>query len=207
MAGGGGEIGRVEQRIRRLISMGALALVCLVLVTARVPAAQHDPLRAAAIALDAHRVTAVHLEGFGATYTPGGPRVALPSYTADVDLTRNAGGDSAWTTPQGFLKAARAAAAAVREVPLGAEVSFTSGGRTVVGVINARNEVDRVQTWVDDKGRGDQLVETLFRDYEKTPGGVWFPTHITRNRGRYPSLDVWLSAVAVTTNYSKGGRR
>jgi hypothetical protein len=187
----------MDQRLRRLISMGAVALVCLILVTAPVPAAPRDPLRAAAIALDAHRVTAVHLEGFGATYAPGGPRVALPSYTADVDLARSAVDNSAWMTPQGFLKAARAANAAVREVPLGIELSFTWGGRTVVGVINPRNEVDRVQTWVDDKGRGDQMVETLFRDYEKTASGVWFPTHITQSRGRYPSLDVWLSAAAI----------
>jgi hypothetical protein len=187
----------MDQRLRRLISMGAVALVCLILVTAPVPAAQHDPLRAAAIALDAHRVTAVHLEGFGATYAPGGPRVPLPSYTANIDLAGT--GDAIWTSPQGFLNAARAAEAAVRDVPLGTEVSFTAGGRTVVGVINARNEVDRVQTWVDDQGRGDQMVETLFRDYEKTASGVWFPTHITQNRGRYPSLDVWLSAVAIDT--------
>jgi hypothetical protein len=189
----------MDQRLRRLISMGAVALVCLILLTAPVPAAQPDPLRAAAFALDAHRVTALHLEGFGATYAPGGPRVALPSYTANVDLAAGPVEDSAWTTPQGFLKAARAANAAVRAVPLGTEVSFTSGGRTVVGVINPRNEVDRVQTWVDDRGRGDQMVEILFRDYEKTRSGVWFPTHITQNRGPYPSLDVWLSSVAVQT--------
>lgn len=188
----------MDQRIRRLISMGAVALVCLILVTAPVPAAQHDPLRAAAIALDAHRVTALHIVGFGATYTPGGPRVPLRSYTADVDLARGGSDDSVWTTPQGFLNAARRAKARVREVALGTEVSFTSGGRPVVGVINRRNEVDRVQTWVDDRGLGDQMVETVFRDYEKTASGVWFPTHITQNRGRYPSLDVWLSSVAIT---------
>jgi hypothetical protein len=52
---------------------------------------------------------------------------------------------------------------------------------------------------VDDQGHGDQLVETRFRDYEKTASGVWFPTHITQNRGSYPTLDVWLSSVAVKT--------
>src|SRR5690242_5586475 len=129
-AGKVGRAGRdMDQRLRRLISMGAVALVCLILVTAPVPAAQHDPLRAAAIALDAHRVTAVHLEGFGATYAPGGPRVPLPSYTANIDLAGT--DDATWTSPQGFLNAARAAQAAVRDVPLGAEVSFTAGGRTV----------------------------------------------------------------------------
>jgi len=174
--------------------MGAVALVCLVLVTAPVPAAQRDPLRAASIALSAHLITAVHLEGFGATY-PAHARVPLRSYQADVDLTRDA-----MTTPQGFLKAARAAQATVRAVPRGAEVSFAVNGQTVIGVINADNEVDRILTWADVQGRGDTLIETLFRDYEKTPSGVWFPTHITRSQGGQPVLDLWLSAVTFNTH-------
>ena len=177
--------------------MGAVALVCLVLVTAPVPAAQRDPLRAASIALGAHLVTAVHLEGFGATYA-GDQRVPLPSYRADIDPAQDA-----LTTPQGFLQAARAAQATVRDVPYGAEVSFTVNGQAFIGVINANNEVDRVLTWADVQERGDTQVETLFRDYEKTPSGVWFPTHITRSQGGQPALDLWLSAVTVNT----GGRR
>lgn len=174
--------------------MSAVALVCLVLITTPVPAQQPDPLRAASIALDAHRVTAVHLEGFGATYADHGPRVPLESYAAAIDVTRDV-----TATPQGFLRAARAAMATVRGVPQGAEVSFTANGQTFVGLINASLEVDRVHTWADGQGRGDQLVEILFRDYEKTANGVWFPTHITRNHGQHPSLDLWLSAVAATT--------
>jgi hypothetical protein len=187
--------------------MSALALVCLVLVTAPVPAAPRDPFQAAFVALSAHRVTTLHLEGFGATYAQHGPRVPLTSYTADVDVTQGSTSDSKLMTPQGFLTAARAAKATVRAVPTGTEVSFTTGGRTVIGVITAGNEVDRVMTWVDGQGAGDTLVETLFRDYEKTASGVWFPTHITQNRGGYPALDLWLSAVAVTTRETpKGGR-
>ena len=183
----------MDERIRRLITMGAVALVCLVLVTAPVPAAQRDPLRAASIALSAHLVTAVHLEGFGATYAANA-RVPLPSYQAHVDLARDA-----MTTPQGFLKAARAARVTVREVPQGAEVSFLVNGQTVIGVINADNQVDRILTWADVQGRGDTLIETLFRDYEKTSSGVWFPTHITRSQGGQPALDLWLSSVTVDT--------
>ena len=174
--------------------MGAVALVCLVLVTAPVPAAQRDPLRAASMALSAHLVTAVHLEGFGATYAAHA-RVPLPSYEAHVDLTRDA-----MTTPQGFLKAARAARATVRHVPQGAEVSFSVNGQAFIGVINADNEVDRILTWADVQGRGDTLIETLFRDYEKTPSGVWFPTHITKSQGGQPALDLWLSSVRMDTS-------
>jgi hypothetical protein len=193
----------MDQRIRRLLTMGAVALVCLVLVTAPVPAAQRDPLQAASIALSAHLVTTLHLEGFGATYsaTPTQrempARVPLQSYQADIDFTQDTGREPIWMTPQGFLRAARAAKATIREVPQGTEVSFTTKGQTFVGLINASNEVDRVETWVDDQGLGDLMLETLFRDYEKTASGVWFPTHIMQNHGRYPSLDVWVSAVTV----------
>ena len=187
----------MDQRVRRLITMGAVALVCLVMVTAPVPAAPRDALRAASSALSAHLVTAVHLEGFGATYAARA-RVPLPSYRADIDPAQDA-----MTTPQGFLRAARAAQATVREVPRGAEVSFTVNGQAFIGVINADNEVDRVLAWADVQGRGDTQVETLFRDYEKTASGVWFPTHITRSQGGQPILDLWLSSVRVDTN---GGR-
>ena len=186
----------MDQRIRRLLTMGALALVCLVLVTAPVPAAQRDPLQAAFIALGGHRVSSLHLEGFGATYAPGGPRVALRSYTADVAVAAAAPRDIAMT-PQGFLRAARANTATVRAVPMGTEVSFSAGGRAFIGLITAGNEVDRVLTWIDGEGAGDVQIETVFRDYEKTAAGVWFPRHITQNRSGYPSLDLWLSSVAV----------
>jgi hypothetical protein len=177
----------MDQRIRRLITMGAVALICLVLLTAPVPAQQYDPLRAAFNALSAHKVSTLRFEGFGATYLAG-RREPLYSYAGDLDVT-----------PQGFLKAARANRATVRAVPHGSQVTFTADGRMFVGLLNARNEVDRVHTWVDGQGTGDTMVETLYRDYEKTPSGVVFPRHITQSRGGHPLLDVWVSAVSVNT--------
>jgi hypothetical protein len=204
--------------------MSLVALICLVLVTTRVPAQQRDPLQAAWHAMGAGTVNTLHLAGFGATYSvrpaPApreiGRRVPLTSYEADVDFSQGemrvrlvgeAGAaqpqpvaghsQQIWSTPQGFLKAARANQATTRVVPLGAEVSFTAGGRHYVGLINARNEVDRVQAWIGDPALGDLPVETLFRDYDKTPLGVPFPTHITQSLGSHPLLDVWLSAVAL----------
>lgn len=167
--------------------MSAVGLICLLLVTAPVPAQQHDPLQATVNALSVHKVNTLRFKGFGATFSAG-RRVPLHSYEGDIDLT-----------PQGFLKAARAAKATVRDVPMGSEVSFTAAGRTFVGLLNARDEVDRVHTWVDDQGTGDAMVETRFRDYERTPSGILFPRHITQSRGGHPSLDVWVSAVGVNT--------
>ena len=122
----------MDQRIRRLITMGALALVCLVLLTAPVPAQQRDPLRAAFNALSAHKVGTLRFQGFGATYAAG-RRVPMHSYQGDLTLT-----------PQGFLKAARANGATVRAMPNGSEVSFTADGQMFVGLLNNRDEVDRV---------------------------------------------------------------
>jgi hypothetical protein len=176
----------MDKRTRRLLTMSAVALVCLVLLTTPVPAQQPDPLRAAFNALGVRTAATLRFEGFGATYV-GGRRVPVASYQGDLALS-----------PQGFLKAARENTTTVRPVPLGTEVSFTSGGQAFVGLINARNEVDRVHTWVNGNGNGDAMVETLFRDYEKTPSGLVFPRHITQSQGGRPSLDVWVSAVTVT---------
>ncbi len=275
----------MDQRLRRLVSLSAVALVCLALVTTGVPAQQPDPLQAAAAALSVATATTVHLEGFGATYAVGqspspremGPRVTLKRYEADIDyaapamrvvLVRDIGAvqprggglpfvgeqrvtqfvngahawdqvapvapagragpppragavpapatppppapqaqraalagrtQQIWSTPHGFLKAARLNRATTRTVPQGTEVAFTSGGRRFVGLINARNQVDRVQTWVNDPALGDILVETLYRDYERSAAGVLFPMHITQSQGGYAALDVWVSAVAVNT--------
>jgi len=182
----------MDQRIRRLISMCAVALICLVLVTTRVPAYEPDPLQAAFAAMKADKVTMLHFTGFGATYAPDRSRVPLKAYGADIDLAQDA-----ISTPQGFLKAARANHATTRAVPLGVAVSFIAGGRSYIGFINDRNEIDRVHSWVDDPMLGHVLVETLFRNYETGAQGVPFPRHITRSYGSHPALDLWLSAIDV----------
>jgi hypothetical protein len=183
----------MDQRLRRLIAMGAVALVCLLLITSPVPAQQRDPLQAAFTALRAGHVHMVHLTGFGATYDDvSRSRVPLASYEADVDVARDAA-----TTPQGFLKAAHDNHAGTRAVPLGIEVTFTAGGRSYIGYLNGNDEVDRVHTWVDDAVLGHVMVETLFRDYESSARGVPFPRHITRSHGGRPVLDLWLSAIDI----------
>jgi hypothetical protein len=165
--------------------MGAVAAVCLLLVSVPVPAQQPDPLSAAFRALGVRGMQTLRFEGFGATYA-GERRVPLARYAGDFA-----------SSPQGFLRAARDANATVRAVPRGAEVSFSVDGQAFIGLINERYEVDRVQTWVNGQGSGDSMVETLFRDYERTAGGVLFPRHITRSQAGRPTLDVWVSSVSV----------
>jgi glyoxylase-like metal-dependent hydrolase (beta-lactamase superfamily II) len=95
-----------------------------------------------------------------------------------------------WSTPHGFLKAALANNATAKPVDNGIEVSFSIGGKyRYVGIINANNQVTQVSTWIDNPVLGDTLVETKFTDY-KDFGGIQFPSHIVRNLGGYPVLDI-----------------
>ncbi|WP_026607613.1 MBL fold metallo-hydrolase [Methylocapsa acidiphila] len=102
-----------------------------------------------------------------------------------------------WATPQGFLKAALANDAKSEPAGANLEVSFTAGGKYhYVGVINARNQLERVRTWIDSPVLGDTLVETSFSDY-KDFGGAQFPAHIVRTQGGHPVLDLNVAAVKL----------
>ncbi len=99
-----------------------------------------------------------------------------------------------WTTPQGFLKAAVANKATSTPSGAGSEVTFTVGKNKYVGTINAQNQVEKVQTWIDNPVLGDTPVEFTYSDYRDF-GGVMFPAHIVRTQGGHPVLDLTVSAV------------
>src|SRR5712691_4438232 len=72
-----------------------------------------------------------------------------------------------WATPQGFVKAAMANNATTRKANGGTEVSFTVGSKyKMTGILNAQNQVERVQTWMDQPIVGDMLVETTYSGYK-----------------------------------------
>jgi glyoxylase-like metal-dependent hydrolase (beta-lactamase superfamily II) len=99
-----------------------------------------------------------------------------------------------WSTPHGFLKAAAANNATSQATGTGSEVTFTAGKNKYVGTINAQNQVEKVQTWINNPILGDTLVETTFSDYRDF-SGVQFPAHIVRQQGGYPVLDLTVSSV------------
>lgn len=102
-----------------------------------------------------------------------------------------------WSTPQGFIKAAQANNASSKPEKGGIEVSFTVDGKyRVVGNINARNEVARVQTWIDTPVLGDTLVDTKFSDYHEF-NGLQFPGQIIREQGGHPVLALRIGQVKV----------
>ena len=100
-----------------------------------------------------------------------------------------------WTTPHGFLKAAAANNATSQPVDGGSEVSFTVGGKyRYVGRINAQNQVERVQTWIDNPVLGDTPVEVAYSDYRDF-SGIMFPARIVRTQGGHPVLELTVSSV------------
>ena len=104
-----------------------------------------------------------------------------------------------WLTPHGFLKAASANTATIARGAAGTEVGFTMGGtQRFLGVIDAKNEVVRVQTWIDDPVLGDMLVEASYQDYEEV-NGLRFPMHITHRQGGHRSFELWVSSVTPNT--------
>ena len=99
-------------------------------------------------------------------------------------------------TPHGFLKAALAAnPTAMPRMVRGDDevtggccrsvtvVSFTALGKyRINGVINGKNEVENVQTWIPNPVLGDMVYEIEFNDY-KDFGGVKFPTNFHEHHG------------------------
>lgn len=101
-----------------------------------------------------------------------------------------------WSTPHGFLKAALANNATSQPAGDGSEVSFTAGRNMYVGTINGDNQVERIQTWIDNTVLGDTSVETMFSEYRDF-GGVTFPSRIMRSQGGHPVLDITVSEVTA----------
>jgi len=124
----------------------------------------------------------------GTAPTPQPQPAAVEERTAEI-----------WTTPHGFLRAAAANNATSQPANGGSEVSFTVGGKyKYVGRINAQNQVERVQTWIDNTVLGDTPIEVTYSDYRDF-NGVMFPGKIVRAQGGHPVLDLTVSSVTANT--------
>ncbi|MBC7860180.1 MAG: MBL fold metallo-hydrolase, partial [Burkholderiaceae bacterium] len=121
---------------------------------------------------------------------------AAPTVTPQPAAAEERGAEI-WATPQGFIKAALANHAVTKAAKDGLTVSFTVDGKhRYVGTINARNQVERVQTWIDNPVLGDTLYETRFGDY-KDFGGIQFPATISRSLGGHPILKIAVANVSA----------
>jgi glyoxylase-like metal-dependent hydrolase (beta-lactamase superfamily II) len=117
---------------------------------------------------------------------------AIPTNLAE----RNA---ELWTSPQGFIKAARANGATVTPTADGALVSFTIDRvYRYEGAVSADGDVVSVRTFLDSPVTGDTKAEWRFGDYRDF-GGVRFPARITRLIAGLPWYELNVSAVRVNT--------
>src|SRR5213596_3648543 len=102
-----------------------------------------------------------------------------------------------WATPQEFVKEAMKNKATTKNASGGTEVSFTVGGKyKMTGIINAKGQVDKVTTWIDNPIVGDMLVVTTYTGY-KDFSGVMFPSRIVQTQDGFPSLDINISSVTA----------
>ena len=143
-------------------------------------------------AAEAGRVTLVEVNSLVGIRPPG-PPPPTPQPGAVVDRRVQL-----YLTPHGFLRGAAANNATSRRVEEGTAVTFTLDGKyRFTGIINGRNEVVKVTALVDNPVLGDMPIETAYSNYQKFDDGVMFPLRIVQKTGGFPSLDLWVSAVAV----------
>jgi len=104
-----------------------------------------------------------------------------------------------WTLPFGALKmAAKAGGAAKLTSDGGATVvtfplSAPLEGLTMKVTLNAKNQVERVETRTSDPVLGDMTTETAYSDYKdisEITTDIPFPTHIVQKQGGFPVLDL-----------------
>jgi hypothetical protein len=104
-----------------------------------------------------------------------------------------------WITPYGFLKGAMMHNASVEPRNVFGtsfrSMTFTlPGDHKVVGYINDKDLVEKVETWIGEKG--DRLVEASYRDYTDFDG-VKVPTMITQKHAGTLSLILIVKDVKV----------
>jgi glyoxylase-like metal-dependent hydrolase (beta-lactamase superfamily II) len=111
-----------------------------------------------------------------------------------------------WMMPHGFLRAAAKRNATVEQKTLSGKkysvVTFLGDNKAKVnGYINAQNQVERVETWIDNAFLGDMLFEAIYSDY-KDAGGAQFPRHIVQKQGGYPIFDLTVTDVKANADVS-----
>jgi glyoxylase-like metal-dependent hydrolase (beta-lactamase superfamily II) len=101
-----------------------------------------------------------------------------------------------WTSPQGFVRAARANGARLQRTAEGALVTFRIGKFPFEGLLNDAGEVLRVRTLMSSPVLGDVPIEWRFSNYRDF-GGARFPAHIARFAAGLPWYALDVNAVRV----------
>jgi len=110
-----------------------------------------------------------------------------------------------WITPWGFLKGAAANHAIAAPQIVGNRpytvVTWSTPQKApsgipykVVGYINNRNLVERVQTWLENPIFGDMLIEAFYTEY-RDANGVKYPATIVQKRGGQTAFDAQILGI------------
>jgi glyoxylase-like metal-dependent hydrolase (beta-lactamase superfamily II) len=139
----------------------------------------------------------------GAGFVAGSTATQIPDAVNDRLL-------QLWMTPFGVLKmAVKAGPAAKLSTEAGATVitfplSGALQGITVKATLNAKNQVERVDTRTNDPVLGDMVTETTYSDYKdlsEITTDVPFPSHIVQKQGGFPVLDVTITKADTNNPY------
>jgi glyoxylase-like metal-dependent hydrolase (beta-lactamase superfamily II) len=139
----------------------------------------------------------------GAGFIPGSTATPAPAALNDRLL-------QLWTTPHGVLKAAERVANDAKVSKEGAATVVTFpltgslAGVTVKMTLNAKNQVEKVETKSDNPVLGDVVTETTYSDYKdlgEIPTDVLFPSHILQKQGGFPVLDLTVTKVDANNPY------
>jgi glyoxylase-like metal-dependent hydrolase (beta-lactamase superfamily II) len=125
---------------------------------------------------------------------------AVPA-AAERDLRSAVDGRMAqiWMTPHGFIKAAQAGQATTRVEDIRGKkktiVTVTTPTKVKLeGILDEKNLVEHIETWLSHPMIGDMVYEADFSGY-KDFAGVRFPTRIVQRSAGYPVLDVTITDV------------
>jgi glyoxylase-like metal-dependent hydrolase (beta-lactamase superfamily II) len=115
-----------------------------------------------------------------------------------------------WSTPFGALKMAERAGADAKVTKEGGAtviifpLSGALGNITAKVTLNAKNQVERVETRGDNPVLGDTVTETTYSDYQdlgEIKTDVMFPSRIVQKQGGYPVIDLTITKADANNPY------
>ena len=135
----------------------------------------------------------------GGGFTPGTTATPAPGAVRDRLL-------QLWTTPFGVLKAAEKAGANAKVSTEGGAtvITFPLAGITVKATLNSKDQLEKVETPVEDPVLGDLVLETTYSDYQdlgEIKTDVLFPAHIVQKQGGFPVLDLTITKADLNNPY------
>lgn len=143
-------------------------------------------------AANAQHLDQYFAEGLTWNVTPDGTALSIPANLAERAA-------EIWTTPQGFVRAARAQSARVGHAADGSRIaSISIGSFRYEGTINSAGEVTQVKSWMDSPVLGDTPIEWRFSQYRDF-GGIKFPARIERIAAGLPWYELDVTGVRANT--------